>query len=111
MQAFKLPVLKKQEQAMTKKLPLFKAKDVRECTKRSLVAAVSSTKNNNVGARQMYCKSCKTKHLARKHTDDGKHRYKELLVRKRDGSRRKPTALSKIAAVEDAGVETRRQRK
>ena len=55
MQAFKLGMLEMQVLTMTMKLPIFAAKDVREYTKRLLVAGVA--KLNNIGEGKVkYCK-------------------------------------------------------
>ena len=112
MQAFKLPGFEKKVQAITKKLPVFKAKEVREFTKRLLISGVSGSKVDDVGAaRQKYCKSCKTRHVAGKHTSEGKKRYKEYMERKRNGGGRNQQSVNETAAVVDAGRVTRSRKR
>ena len=64
MQVFKLPTFENAGQAMTKKLLVFVAKDVRGFTKRFLVAGVASTKQLSPDDGK-YCKSCKKKTSSR----------------------------------------------
>ena len=95
---------------MTKKLPVFAAKDVCEYTRRILVVGV--VKSKDIGeSKGKYCKSCKMKHLAGKHTAEGKRRCKEYLSRKKDGGRRKLMAQNETAVVENVGDRTRKQKK
>jgi hypothetical protein len=83
MQEFKLGFLEKEVLKMTKKLPAFSAKDVREYTRRLLVARVAMSKD--IGeSKTRYCKSCKMKHLTGKHTAEGKLRYKQFLANKKN---------------------------